>query len=474
MLIYTEDFFVVGNNILELTKILYDSNCYKIVIHPMAFDDINNIKNKEKKKIIYNKLQIYNIIDKPPQATKDFNLLVGYSKISNDLIYNNLLYAVYKDCVSYLITNDKKIKNKAQKIGIADRILGIEEAISKFKSLEEKEIKTSAFILHEYLYNIELNDNFFDSLKKDYNGFEIWYKKKSRDGAKAYITRDNFGNLGSFLMLKIEDETEDYSRFEIPFKKGKRLKVSTFKVTNTRNKIGESYIKIIISEAIKKKVDEIYLTIFEKQEALINLFLEYGFFKFTTKETQKADLSIEKELVLVKNMNDNTYPNFSLENKNVFIVPIQQQYHEMLFPESENYYSTFFCDIYVINTYLNTIKKAYIYNSSTNQINHGDILLFYESENKKSIITIGIVDNVFGDFSSPEELYAMATKRTMYSLEQIKSNFSSNSKLLLFKYYKTLDIPISYEVLKQKGILKMPPVSIIQVSLQKLHEEKLI
>ena len=128
------------------------------------------------------------------------------------------------------------------------------------------------------------------------------------------------------------------------------------------------------------------------------MFLEYGFFKFTTKETQKADLNIEKELVLVKNMNDNTYPNFSLENKNVFIVPIQQQYHEMLFLESENYYSTFFDDIYVINTYLNTIKKAYIYNSSTNQINHGDILLFYESENKKSIITIGIVDNVFGTF----------------------------------------------------------------------------
>ena len=215
MLIYREDHSVVDNNVLELTKILYDSNRYRIVIHPMTFDDVNNIKNKEEKKIIYSKLQIYNIIDKPTQATTDFNLLVGCSKIPNDLIDNNLLYAVYKDCVSYLITNDKKLRNKAQKIGIADRVLGIEEAISKFKPLEEKEIRTPVFILHEYLYNIELNDIFFDSLKEDYNGFEIWYKKKSRDGAKAYITRDNFGNLGSFLMLKVEDETEDYSQFEI-------------------------------------------------------------------------------------------------------------------------------------------------------------------------------------------------------------------------------------------------------------------
>ena len=154
MLIYREDHSVVDNNVLELTKILYDSNRYRIVIHPMTFDDVNNIKNKEEKKIIYSKLQIYNIIDKPPQATTDFNLLVGCSKIPNDLIDNNLLYAVYKDCVSYLITNDKKLRNKAQKIGIADRVLGIEEAISKFKPLEEKEIRTPAFILHEYLYNI--------------------------------------------------------------------------------------------------------------------------------------------------------------------------------------------------------------------------------------------------------------------------------------------------------------------------------
>ena len=352
--------------------------------------------------------------------------------------------------------------------------MGIDEAIDKFKPLEEEEIRTPAFIFREYLYNIELEDAFFNSLKADYMGFETWYKKKSREGVMAYITRDRFGNLGSFLMLKVEDETENYSEFEVPFKKGSRLKISTFKVANTGNKIGESYIKIIINEAIKKKVDEIYVTVFEKQEALINLFLEYGFFNYTTKKTQKFDATIEKELVLVKKMNDDTYPNFSFENRNVFIVPIQQQYHEMLFPESENVKQLSFGDIQGINTYSNTIKKAYICNSPTKQIKPGDILLFYASEYKRSITTIGIVDNVFSDFSSPEELYTMAIKRTVYSLEQIKTNFTSSSKLLLFKYYKTLDTPISYESLIKKGILKIPPVSIVQVSLQKLQETNLI
>ena len=52
----------------------------------------------------------------------------------------------------------------------------------------------------------------------------------------AYITRDAKNNLSSFLMIKIEDESEDYSCFREPFEKNIRLKISTFKVSNTGNK----------------------------------------------------------------------------------------------------------------------------------------------------------------------------------------------------------------------------------------------
>lgn len=463
LLIYREDHSVIDDKVLELTKILYDSNKYKIVVHPMTIEDISHIKDSNDREIFYSKVKVYETIERPPKATDDFNNLVGCSKLPNDLIDNNLLYAVYRDCVSYLITNDNKLKNKAQKVNICDRVLGIEDAIKLFKPLEEKEIRTPAFINYEYLYNVELDDEFFDSLKVDYKGFEIWYKKKSRAGNKAYITRYPNNKIGSFLMLKVEDENEDYSRFKEPFKKGLRLKVATFKVANTGNKIGESYIKIIVNEALKNKVDEIYVTVFEKQEALIKLFSEYGFIQKTTQMTEKADGSFEEELVLVKSMNNNTYPNFDWSNKNVFIVPIQQQYHEMLFPESETSTQLSFGDLQGINTYANTIKKAYICKAQTQQIKNGDILLFYASENKRSITTVGIVDNVFSNFATPEDLYAMAIKRTVYSLEEIKSNFASNSKLILFKYYRTLKEPITYNSLIENKLLKNVPMSIVRV-----------
>ncbi|MGN1341768.1 MAG: EVE domain-containing protein [Bacilli bacterium] len=470
LLIYREDHSIIDEKVLELTKVLYDSNKYKIVIHPATIEDLSHIKDSNDRDIFYSKVKIYNIIEKPPKATDNFNKLVGCSKLPNDLIDNNILYAVYRDCVSYLITNDKKLKNKAKKANIDDRVLNIEDAINLFKPLEEKEIRTPAFIQHEYLYNIELEDVFFSSLKADYKGFEDWYKKKAREGKKAYITRDTNNNIGSFLMIKIEDQNEDYSKFKIPFQKDIRLKIATFKVANTGNKIGESYIKIIINEAIKNNVNEIYVTVFKKQEALIKLFCEYGFIQKTTQMTEKADSSFEEELIFVKSMSDNTYPNFDWSNKNTFIVPIQQQYHEMLFPESESLTQLSFDDLQGANTYSNTIKKAYICKAKTKQIKPGDILLFYASEYKKSITTIGIVDNVFSGFSTPEELYTMATKRTVYSLEEIKSNFTTDSKLILFKYYKTLINPITYKKLVEDKILKNIPMSIVKVDSSKIKK----
>ena len=462
LLIYREDHSVIDDKVLELTKILYDSNKYKIVVHPMTIEDISHIKDSDERDIFYSKVKVYEIIERPPKASDEFNDIVGCSKLPNDLIDNSLLYAVYRDCVSYLITNDTKLRNKAKKVNLSDRVLGIEDAINLFKPLEEKEIRTPAFINYEYLYNIELEDNFFDSLKADYKGFENWYKKKSLEGKMAYITRYSNNKIGSFLMLKVEDENEDYSNFKEPFKKDVRLKVATFKVANTGNKIGESYIKIIVKEAQKNKVNEIYVTVFEKNEALIKLFSEYGFIQKTTQMTEKTDGSFEEELVLVKSMNDNTYPNFDWSNKNTFIVPIQQQYHEMLFPESETSTQLSFGDLEGVNTYSNTIKKAYICKAQTQQIRPDDILLFYASENKRSITTIGVVDNVFSGFATPDDLYAMAIKRTVYSLEEIKSNFASNSKLILFKYYRTLKEPITFKSLIENKLLKNVPMSIVK------------
>ena len=52
-------------------------------------------------------------------------------------------------------------------------------------------------ILEDYLYNIDINDKFFDSLKEDYADFTKWFLRKSQENKAAYITYNN-GNITSF------------------------------------------------------------------------------------------------------------------------------------------------------------------------------------------------------------------------------------------------------------------------------------
>ena len=77
-------------------------------------------------------------------------------------------------------------------------------------------------------------------------------------------------------MLKLEDETEKYEDFQKPFYPGKRLKISTMKVSETGKRIGETFIKTIVKTAINLNVDEIYVTIFDKYEHLIDMLCYLG------------------------------------------------------------------------------------------------------------------------------------------------------------------------------------------------------
>ena len=116
-------------------------------------------------------------------------------------------------------------------------------------------------------------------------------------------------------------------------KPARRLKISTLKVSDTGKRIGETFIKIIVEKAIKENVEEIYVTVFDKQEFLIDMLESYGFKKYTKKRTTRSNGEIELENVLVKSMKnkENFYPFFEINDNRIFLVPIRSKYHHLLF-----------------------------------------------------------------------------------------------------------------------------------------------
>lgn len=474
MMIYLLDDHILDEKISKLTKILYDSDKYIIAVHPNTIIEARKIRNENKKDIFISKLKVYKIIENPPRATEDFNKQVGF-KNKNDLIDNEMLYAVIRNCVSYFITNDKELLKKAELLNLNDRVLSIDDAINKFKQEEKVVVETPVFIKKEFLYNIDLNDDFFTTLRFDYKGFDNWFIKKQRNEEMAYVTMTRDNKVTSFLMLKEEDENEDYSAFEKPFKPAKRIKVSTFKVSDTGKKIGECFIKIMVNEAIQKNVDEIYVTTFEKQESLIYLLEQYGFNLFTYKNTTKSDDTIEREAIYVKNIKDKSqYPYVQIKEQGIFVFPVIPKYHKLLFEDAEGSYQISIDDTQGKNTSANAIKKAFISNAKMKKIKPGDIVLFYASHNRKAITALGIVETTWNEFESQEEIFNIVRKRTAYDKEELKYVTKLDSLVIMFKHYITFKNPITYDFLYNNGIVNgyiQGPISIEREDLEKIIEE---
>ena len=120
---------------------------------------------------------------------------------------------------------------------------------------------------------INLSDPFFDSLKDDYEEFEDWFKRKSE--LEAYVSHNDLGLIDGFLYLKVEKQALDDM---IPMHGVKtRVKLGTFKIDAHGTKLGERFIRVMFDYACRNRINEIYVTIFDKHVSLISLLTKYGF-----------------------------------------------------------------------------------------------------------------------------------------------------------------------------------------------------
>jgi len=477
--IYREDNNIVEEDLQELLRLLNELGC-SLVIHPLSIEEINKDKDQERKKVILSKLKSYPLIKDPPNPQGDMFFESNLGKIEennnpHDIIDINLLYSVYKNAVSIMITEDNELHHQAHKVNLSDRVLNIVDAINSLNVLNHKKlpaVRSPPAIKEEYLYNLDIKDPFFDSLREDYKNFNEWFGKKAQAQKKAFVFVNEDKRLGAFLLLKEEDEPIDAKPL-IPRKR--RLKISTFKVINTGSRIGELFLKISISHAISMKVCEMYLTHYVKfNDPLIQLILPFGFKEIAKKEDGESvfmkELCPEKDVHNIQKIRTDFYPCFYDGNKvNKFLIPIKPKYHEKLFndyPSTRQTILTEHSGGFIIEG--NTILKAYICNSKTHQIKVNDIVLFYRTTDKKIITAIGTVDQIYYDLNSSQEILNYISKRTVYTKSEIE-NFKKPLMVLLFTWHFYLPNALTYNELKDKGILRGSLQSIKQIS----HQEYL-
>lgn len=438
---------------------------YEKLVHPYSIEELRKANNVPQQDAYNARLAAYTTMRSvAPQSAEFLSALFDSPKTENDRIDNQLLCEVYCGRADILITEDRRMRNKAQRLGLENKVFSINSFITKCTAENPKLIEYKSLAVKQEIFgNIDLTDSFFDSFRPDYDGFDKWFSGKSDE--TAYVCRADDNRILGFLYLKTEDETENYSDIYPAFSPKKRLKVGTFKVESTGFRLGERFIKIIFDNAIERHLDEIYVTMFlERPElnALYSTLTRWGFIHYGVKKHKNG----KEETVLVKHLDFyddkksviSNFPNLKKSGQKM-ILPIFPQYHTSLFPDSK------------LNTELEYIanvphryalQKVYITWSPESNINPGDILIFYRTGDKlpkkysSVITTVGVVDQMFANFHSESEFLGLCQNRSVFSEKELKyfwKNHSYNLKVLKFVYAKSLTKRLTLDYLQTNGMV---------------------
>ena len=354
---------------------------YEIVFHVKQLEDINKDKDESRKEITLSKLENYNQIDfcQDPNQDQEFITKVGIPKKDNDDIDNNLLYALMRDAVEFLVTEDVEIHKKAEKINLEQRIFTIDEASYFFEDLQTKKIKSPFFLDEIEWAEINIKDPFFDSLKNDYSEFEVWFREKAREGRKGWIYKPN--GLEAVCLWKIE--RKEIVPELMSDEKHDRIKICTMKVEQRGFKIGELFLQLIFDLTRRNNIDEIYLSVFPNKETLIYILQQFGFQK-KGKNLRGEDFYLKQMKPIIENQEEidqynniefskKFYPSILTKNCDIYTIPIQSKYFKVLFNQFDKTQRRLTSQITRKQIPGNSIKKAYLNKRVTNKLKSGDI-----------------------------------------------------------------------------------------------------
>lgn len=434
---------------------------YTKYVHPIVFEEIRKNPNKVTVDTFNVKMDSYESLPTvAPMAPEVSIVSEKFDHSENDRNDSILLNEVYNDRVDILISQDKKIHKKANELGIADKVYTINSFLEKVYAENPELVGYNVLsVQQKYFGDLDFSDDFFDSLKEDYPGFDKWFKRKANEKAYVTINKKNEKIL-SFLYIKKEGVDEVYSDIEPIFKPKKRLKVGTFKVVSNGVRLGERFLKIIFDNALANKVEEIYVTIFDKrddQRRLIILLEEWGFKLWGTKGGELVYVRDFSKQFISENPKE-CYPYISIE-KNIFIVPIYPEYHTELMPDSilHNESKLDFIDD---EPHRNSISKVYISRSWERNLETGDIIIFYRTGGfyKSVVTTIGVVDKVFLNIKNEEDFLRICRKRSVFTDAKLREYWNYNPKnrpfLVNFLYVYSFPQRINFKQLIEIGVFR--------------------
>jgi hypothetical protein len=459
-----DSYAVLDDNLANFHRLALVAG-YKLVYHPASIDDFARDSDHGRRARNLEHIRRYPALDQPAKCPWNTP-----TTSPNDACDNEILYALECDAAHALVTEDKGLLNKARARGLGHRTYSIQTAEDWLRRLHQPFDVSLPNIDDVPLHSLtpELAGAFFDSLRDGYDGFDDWFRRKARENRKTWVYRDEAGVLGAICVYDIQSEavvTDEGRRLD-----GKALKLCTFKVGQSvrGRKIGELFLKAAFRYGTENACESIFIHAdVEKHAYLVNLLVDFGF--------DDAG-SYGRDRVFVKQHPVNApdavglppleyvrrfYPHYQAGHRvQKFLVPIQQGFHRILFPDYHALQSLLFATRGSVG---NAIKLAYLCHAASNQIRPGDVLLFYRSGDEQAVTSLGVVDQfaVLGDAAS---IAALVSRRTVYSIKEIEDMATRPTKVILFRLVKHFPAPAPLKRLLDDRVVAGNIQSITKIS----------
>jgi hypothetical protein len=448
---------------------------HKLFVHPATRDDLLQAKDPVLRAQRLAELQKFPSLEEGVIPAPLVDVLGMPDTASNDYRDLRLLAALHQNAVAYLVTDDYRLRRRANKVGLAERVLTTVDAVNLLRQFAPATTAPPPRVLKVATYALDADQAIFESLRQDYDGFNEWVNTKVRpdpDNRDCLVIEENDCYAALAIIKRVEIDCP-YG-FPQPV-----TKVATFKVDTdyVGSKYGELLLKSIFAAAHTRSTATVYVEVLPRHEGLIDLLARFGF-------ESSGDTTVRGEHVMVKHLHPSPRaeplsalrhhiaygPPAILGAGHVFIVPILPEWHHQLFPDAPHEPPTYEQLELIVDPgatthpWGNALRKAYLSNSPSNQLVAGDTLLFYRSHGPSNVTAIGVVEETLRS-SDPVAITSFVGQRTVYTPDEIAKMCRSVGGLLaiLFRQDRFIDPPWDISELRANGVVKSWPQSITQV-----------
>lgn len=452
---------------------------HKVFVHPATLDDLRQTADARHRMQNVAAYKKYPALDEGsvPQRVLD---VFPASPSGNDVRDARILAALDSGAVHFLVTNDRKLQKRANRLGRGEAVLQPREAAEQLAAWHPDAPPPPPLVEEVKTYNLDTSQTIFDGLRMAYPEFDDWMDstvKKDSAARRAWIVRGPDGVYEALALVKMRDSH--------PLHAGRdAIKLATFKVGDTApgRRLGELLLKTVLRWAHEEpsRPSDLFVEVKDDQTRMRDFLTEFGFEMVATKAGQ-AD-----EEVWLKTLDPPAGSKLGgLEHhirygppalragQPIYVIPIIPKWYEDLFPDAEIHGPSGALPLPGTDpepkAHGNALRKAYLCRSQTKYIEPGSTLLFYRSQGgvkgDSAIVAVGVAERSHKS-ADPMQTIEMSFKRTVYSEADVAALHHDGKAVLtiLFRHDRFVDPIWTLAELQANRVLTSWPQSVTKVS----------